>query len=361
MHEPQAGQATRPGQVRAPDVPLVSVVLATMDDDDRVAETVWSVLNQSLAGIELIAVDRGSSDDTPRILAAAASDPRVTVLEAAGASRGAALDLGVARARGTYLMFADADGTLPEHACASVVARARETAAELVVGGHVRFEPRRLTTHPAPAPGTGRALWNRLIDRSAWHAAGLTCDGGASSDDDGALAALRTDRALRRVTTDDGACAVQIRRARVGEPRRAREARAANYVAAELACLAELRADPGLLDRWAGEVLRTGLWPHLPALLGPEALADAGLGAAREGAARIVRAAPASVWRGLPADRLRGYVPLLHRRWSVAASALRPRRPATPAGRLGARVTTAGLSALGAAEALLRGLAGAGR
>ncbi|MBE1876369.1 glycosyltransferase family 2 protein [Myceligenerans pegani] len=355
VHEPQADLVGGPRSAGPARTPLLSVVLVTKDEDDRVAETVWSVLHQSLAELELVAVDRGSLDDTPAILSAAATDPRLRRVDAAGASRGAARDLGVARSRGTYVMFADADGTLPEHACAAAVARARETGAEMVVGGHVMFAPRRLTASAAPAVGRGRAGWNRLVDRAAWHAAGLAFAPTEHADD--LLVTLRADLTLRREVLDDP---VQIRRARVGRAPAERAALARDYVTQELACLAEVRhrRSPALLTTYLEGVLVTDLWSQLPALLEPDASADAELDAAREAAVHLVRAAPAAVWRHLPADRLRVYTPLRHRRWARAAAVFRPRpRPGTLAGRARARAERTVLAAVGGAEALMRGAA----
>ncbi|RPF20123.1 glycosyltransferase family 2 protein [Myceligenerans xiligouense] len=353
MHEPQADLAGGPRSAGAPPAPVLSVVLVTKDDDDRVAETVWSVLHQSLAELELVVVDRGSVDDTPDILEAAASDSRLRRVDAATLSRGAARDLGLARSRGTYVMFADADGTLPEHACAAAVARARRTGAELVVGRHVRFTPRRLTTSAVPAVARDRACWNRLVDRAAWNTAGLTFAGTEHADD--LLVALRADLTLRREVLDEP---VQIRRARVGRTRPERAARVRDHLTQELACLAEVRdrQDPALLDAYLSGVLDADLWSHLPALLEPDALTDPGLDTAREAAATLVRAAPPAVWRRLPADRLRVYTPLGHGRWTRAAASLTARpRPTTLAGRVRARADRAALAAAGATEALVRG------
>ncbi|MBO0609180.1 glycosyltransferase family 2 protein, partial [Myceligenerans salitolerans] len=316
MHEPQADLAGGPRSAGTAAAPVLSVVLVTKDDDDRVTETVWSVLHQSLTELELVAVDRGSVDDTPAVLAAAAADPRLRRVDAATLSVGEARDLGVARSRGDYVMFADADGTLPEHACAAAVARARETGAEMVVGRHVVFSPRRLTTVPAPAVAQGRACWNRVVDRAAWTAAGLAFAPTDHADD--LLTSLRADLTLRRADLDE---TLQVRHTRVGAARPERTALARDHLAQELACLAEARRrlTPALLDTYLTAVLSTGLWPHLPALLEPESLADPELDAAREAATTLLRAAPATTWRRLPADRLRVYTWLRHRRWTRAA------------------------------------------
>jgi glycosyltransferase involved in cell wall biosynthesis len=57
--------------------PRVSVILNCYNQGEYVAEAVESVLNQTFHDFELLIVDNGSKDDTPKILQKYASDPRV--------------------------------------------------------------------------------------------------------------------------------------------------------------------------------------------------------------------------------------------------------------------------------------------
>lgn len=87
--------------------PTVSVVIATYQCGRFLRESLDSVLAQATPGVEVIVVDDGSTDDTPAILASY-GDALVTV---AGRHRGfpAARNLGLARARGEWIAFHDAD------------------------------------------------------------------------------------------------------------------------------------------------------------------------------------------------------------------------------------------------------------
>ncbi|NVO14985.1 MAG: glycosyltransferase [Rhodoplanes sp.] len=88
----------------------VSVVMPVRDGGPWVREAVESVLAQDFGAFELIAVDDGSTDDTPAILAeAAARDARVRVLQPQGRGLVAALTCAVAAAQGAYLARLDAD------------------------------------------------------------------------------------------------------------------------------------------------------------------------------------------------------------------------------------------------------------
>ena len=91
--------------------PLVSVIVPSFNSQDHVAETIRSVLAQTMADLEIIAVDDASTDSTADVLAGlAAQDPRVTVLvqgENQGVAR--ARNRGLEAARGRYIAYLDSD------------------------------------------------------------------------------------------------------------------------------------------------------------------------------------------------------------------------------------------------------------
>ena len=62
--------------------PLVSVIIPLYNMEEFVGETLRSVFTSSYRNIEVIVVDDGSTDASPRIVAAmAAQDARVTLLQ----------------------------------------------------------------------------------------------------------------------------------------------------------------------------------------------------------------------------------------------------------------------------------------
>jgi len=90
--------------------PLVSVLLPVHDAGEVLREAVESVLAQTLEELEVVAVDDGSTDASPAILAElAASDPRVRVRRRPHGGIVAALETARALARGRYLARMDAD------------------------------------------------------------------------------------------------------------------------------------------------------------------------------------------------------------------------------------------------------------
>jgi len=93
-------------------MPKISVVLPTYNAGRSIASAIESIRCQTARDWELIVVDDGSTDDTRQVAAAAAADDARVVIQCEP-RRGivAALNCGVAAARGEYIARMDADDT----------------------------------------------------------------------------------------------------------------------------------------------------------------------------------------------------------------------------------------------------------
>lgn len=116
----------------------VSVVVPVYNPGACIEECIASLLRQSLPpdAYEVVFVDDGSTDGTPgRLDALAAADPRVTVLhqENSGWS-GKPRNVGIAAARGEYVMFVDNDDHLGDEALERMYDYGVAHAADVVVG-----------------------------------------------------------------------------------------------------------------------------------------------------------------------------------------------------------------------------------
>jgi glycosyltransferase involved in cell wall biosynthesis len=90
--------------------PLVSVICTVKNGENTIAETLESVVNQTLKEWEMIVVDDGSQDTTPSILADyARKDARIKPVLTRGIGRGKALNLAVARTKAKLIANIDAD------------------------------------------------------------------------------------------------------------------------------------------------------------------------------------------------------------------------------------------------------------
>jgi glycosyltransferase involved in cell wall biosynthesis len=90
-----------------PDIPIVSVIIPTYNRAWCLAEAVDSVLAQEFRGFELIVVDDGSIDETPKLLQGYGDSIRVLRQENRGVSAGR--NAGIAAARGELIAFLDSD------------------------------------------------------------------------------------------------------------------------------------------------------------------------------------------------------------------------------------------------------------
>jgi len=97
----------------APSTPgLVSVVLPVHNGARYVTVAIESILNQTYQNLELIIVDDGSIDDTPRILNSYRDDPRVCIVRQTNQKLPAALNTGFARAKGEYRTWTSDDNVM---------------------------------------------------------------------------------------------------------------------------------------------------------------------------------------------------------------------------------------------------------
>lgn len=102
--------------------PQVTVLIPVYNAERYLLETLQSVSAQTFRDIEILVVDDGSKDSSPKMLADyALTDPRLRVVRQANAGISAALNAGIAAARGEYIVRMDADDImLPERIAAQV-------------------------------------------------------------------------------------------------------------------------------------------------------------------------------------------------------------------------------------------------
>ncbi|MFR9776770.1 glycosyltransferase family 2 protein [Micromonospora sp. MS34] len=131
--------------------PKVSVVVPTHNCGTHIERLVASLSRQSLppAEFEVIFVDDGSTDTTPRRLAElAAAHPHFHVVHQENSGwPSRPRNVGAERARGEYVFFADDDDWFADEALERLYACARTYDADIVVGkmaGHRRGVPREL-------------------------------------------------------------------------------------------------------------------------------------------------------------------------------------------------------------------------
>ena len=122
-------------------MPIVSVIIPSYNAMNYIAETLESVLAQTLADIEVIVVDDGSTDSTRDIVKGYAhKDSRLMLVEQTNQFAGVARNNGMAKATGSYLYFLDADDYIEKTALENLVNALEQSGADIAIAKSEGFD-----------------------------------------------------------------------------------------------------------------------------------------------------------------------------------------------------------------------------
>src|SRR5215203_1759172 len=97
------------------------------NEEQAIAAALESVLGQTHRNLQVVVIDGGSTDGTRAIIEEwRARDPRIEILTNPVPNIPVSLNLGLAAARGRWLVRVDAHSTVPPTYVADLVARLRE-------------------------------------------------------------------------------------------------------------------------------------------------------------------------------------------------------------------------------------------
>jgi glycosyltransferase involved in cell wall biosynthesis len=116
--------------------PLISVVMPAYNHNHYIEDALDSVRAQGVEDIELIVVDDGS--DSPVDAVVGAKFPNATVIRQTNAGPSAARNAGIARARGDFVAFLDADDVWTPTALQRLLKGFRDAPGVAVVQGNLR-------------------------------------------------------------------------------------------------------------------------------------------------------------------------------------------------------------------------------
>jgi glycosyltransferase involved in cell wall biosynthesis/GT2 family glycosyltransferase len=152
-------------------VPLVSVVLAAHDAERYLSLALESVLRQTLADLELVVVDDGSTDRTAEIVAEYADERVVGLRNEERLGLAASLNRGLDAARGRYVARLDADDVTMPWRLERQVAR-MQAGSQLGVVGTAALEldehGRAGALHEMPS-GRDAVRWHALFSSPFFH------------------------------------------------------------------------------------------------------------------------------------------------------------------------------------------------
>ncbi len=123
-------------QKRMLENPFVSVIMPVYNAAEFIEQGMDTLVNQTMRNIEIIVVDDGSTDRSLEILNNyAAKDSRVRVFTQQNKFAGAARNLGLANARGEYVIFLDSDDFFARSLCEDAYFKGKVHNADVVLFG----------------------------------------------------------------------------------------------------------------------------------------------------------------------------------------------------------------------------------
>lgn len=114
----------------------VSLIVPVYNEEKCLGICMESLLGQTFGDIEIILVDDGSKDESPRLCDAyAGQDDRVKVIHKKNAGLGMARNSGLECAEGEYVGFIDSDDYVQPDMCEKMYRAAQESDADIVLAG----------------------------------------------------------------------------------------------------------------------------------------------------------------------------------------------------------------------------------
>jgi CDP-glycerol glycerophosphotransferase len=181
--------------------PRVSVVVPIFNVAAYLEACLDSLAQQTMADLEIIMVDDGSTDESPVIAQRfVARDERFRLVHQANAGQGAARNTGIGQSGGEFLAFVDSDDVLPPHAYEALLGALDRTSSDFATGNIRRltslgttratflanaFARERLETHITRLPSltADRLACNKLFRRSFWDRHGFRFPEGVRNED----------------------------------------------------------------------------------------------------------------------------------------------------------------------------------
>ena len=120
--------------------PCLSVVIPFYNVEKYIQETMDCILNQSLADIEVICIDDGSTDNSLElVLKTAEGDSRVSVYSQENCGQAVARNRGIDLASGKYIYFMDSDDLLEPYTLEELFSRAEMENLDIIYFNAVAF------------------------------------------------------------------------------------------------------------------------------------------------------------------------------------------------------------------------------
>ncbi len=118
-------------------MPKISVIIPVYNVEKYLERCINSVRNQTMTDWQILLVDDGSDDNSPKLCDEyAKADPRIHVCHKKNGGASSARNTGIDMAEGEYLCFLDSDDTLYDYSLEKLVSAAEKENADIVFGGY---------------------------------------------------------------------------------------------------------------------------------------------------------------------------------------------------------------------------------
>lgn len=164
-------------------MPKVSVLIPIFNAAGFLNGTIESVLSQSYTDFELLLINDGSTDASKSICELfGKKDNRVKLFNKVNGGVSSARNIGIERAKGTYIIHVDADDILMPDALENLINKALESRADIVIGDFIIRNGSNDTLMTNPLINSSQdflkkiilstvhsGLWNKLIKRECYN------------------------------------------------------------------------------------------------------------------------------------------------------------------------------------------------
>ncbi len=148
--------------------PIVSVVIPCYNTQEYLAETLDSAIAQTLSDIEIICVDDGSTDDTPKILKQyAANDKRIKVITQKNSGVVTARNVAIAAARGEYIYTLDSDDIITPDCLEKLYAAMTAGKGDVITSRVIMFSDNTRGEFILPKPTKSNMVINNCLVNAA--------------------------------------------------------------------------------------------------------------------------------------------------------------------------------------------------
>ena len=149
--------------------PEVSIVIPAFNEEKRLGATLtrireyFATRSPSLAGVEIIVVDDGSTDGTVRVVQDFARTAPCVRVAPNGKNRGKGYSVkqGILQARGRIALFTDADLSSPIYECERLF-EAIESGSDIAIGSRA-IDRTLIAVHQSPFREVAGIIFNRLV------------------------------------------------------------------------------------------------------------------------------------------------------------------------------------------------------